>query len=58
MGKQLPSSRKLEPNRTGADSATMRQLAEGARARGDSRTAAHFKAAANRIAKSEQKGKR
>ena len=53
--KRLPSSQKLQPNRTGADSATMRGLADSARARGDDRTAAHFRASANRIAKNEGK---
>ena len=53
--KKLPSGQKLQPSRTGADSATMRGLADSARARGDNRTAAHFKASANRIAKGEGK---
>lgn len=54
MGKQLPSSRKLQPNRTGASSADMRRLADSAKASGDNRTAAHFQASANRIAKREK----
>ena len=53
--KRLPSSQKLEPNRTGAGSADMKRLADSAKARGDNHTAAHFQASANRIAKREGK---
>lgn len=53
--KKLPSSQKLQPNRTGASSSDMQGLADSARARGDNRTAAHFRASANRIAKNEGK---